>query len=129
MLKYLCQIFKNCMRMCLFCHFDILMFEFQAIQTKWNNKYIKISCLLSADGAGALFYFLFLANFVNGARACFFYFYFNFLLNERVNPKTKESIWYGLRLYYILNRIPNATSNRKLDGTCIFRAQLCTSLA
>ena len=38
--------------------------------------------LLSADGAGALFYFLFLANFVDGASAYFFYFYFNFLFKQ-----------------------------------------------
>ena len=42
---------------------------FHAILTIWNTKYIKISCLLSADGAEALFYFLFLANFVDGASA------------------------------------------------------------
>ena len=71
------------MTMSLFCHFDILVFEFHAILTIWNTKYIKISCLLSADGAGALFYFLFLANFVDGASAYFFfYFYFNFLFKR-----------------------------------------------
>ena len=42
----------------------------------------KISCLLPTDGAGALFYFLFLANFVDGASAYFFYFYFNFLIKR-----------------------------------------------
>ena len=46
MLKHLCQILKNCMRMCLFCRFDILMFEFHAILTKWNNKYKNILFLV-----------------------------------------------------------------------------------
>ena len=55
------------MTMCLFCHFDIFLFEFHAILTIWNTKHIKISYVLSADDAGALFYFLFLANFVDGA--------------------------------------------------------------
>ena len=65
------------MTMCLFCHFDILVFEIHAILTKWNtNIYICINkkkkkktiyCLLSADGARTLFYFLFSANFVDGA--------------------------------------------------------------
>ena len=58
------------------------MFEFHAILTIWNTKYKKISYLLSADGAGALFYFLFLANFVDGASAYLFYFYFNFLFKR-----------------------------------------------
>ena len=57
------------MTMFLFCYFDILVFEFHAVLTKWNTKYKKISCLLSADGAGALFYFLLLANFVDGTSA------------------------------------------------------------
>ena len=30
----------------------------------------------------------------------FFYFYFNFLSNERANPKTKESIWCGLSIIF-----------------------------
>ena len=52
----------------------ILVFEFHAILTKWNAKYKKITCLLPADGAGALFYFLLLAML--------FYFYFNFLFKR-----------------------------------------------
>ena len=44
-----------------FWHF---VFEFHAILTKWNTKYKKK--ILFADGAGAL-YFLFLADFVDGA--------------------------------------------------------------
>ena len=40
-------------------------------------------CLVSADGAGALFYFFILANFVDGASAYFFFqFYFNFLFKR-----------------------------------------------
>ena len=56
----------------------------------------KSSCLLSADGAGALFYFLFLPNFVDGESAYFFTFISIFFSNERANPKAKESIWRGL---------------------------------
>ena len=53
----------------------------------------ELSCLLSADGARALFYFLFLANFVDGASAYFFTFISIFFSNKWANPKTKESIW------------------------------------
>ena len=74
------------MAMCLFCHFDILGFEFHASLTIWNIKYIKISCLLSADGAGARCYFLFLSSFVDGASAYFFklIFQFSFQTSERI---------------------------------------------
>ena len=58
--------------MCLFCHFDILVFELHAIMTKWNTKYKKQSCLLSADGVGAILIFLLLANVVDRASAFFF---------------------------------------------------------
>ena len=54
-----------------------------------------MSCLLSADGAGALFYFLFLANFVDGASAYFFffvYFYFNFLF-KRASESENNLVW------------------------------------
>ena len=95
------------MKMCLFCHFDIFVFEFHAILTIWNNKYIKISCLLSADGAGALFYFiffffLFLATSVDGASTFFFFFFFFsiFFSKERANPTTNESIWCGLKCHF-----------------------------
>ena len=69
------------MTMCLFCHFDILVFEFHAILTIWNTKYIKISCLLSADGTGALFYFLFLENLLMERAHIFFFFFFYFYFN------------------------------------------------
>ena len=83
------------------------MFEFHTILTIWTTIYIKISCLLSADSAGTLFCFLFLANFVDGVSAYFFYFFTFisiFFSNERANPKTKESIWCGL-IIMILNFI------------------------
>ena len=57
------------MTMCLCCHFDILLFEFHAILTNGTLNIRKKYRLLSADGAGALFYFLFVANFVDGASA------------------------------------------------------------
>ena len=55
--------------MCLFCHFDILVFELHAIVTKWNTKYKKkylVCCLLMVREYSFIF-FLFLANFVDGA--------------------------------------------------------------
>ena len=41
-----------------------------------------IFSIVSADGAGALFFFLFLTNFVDGTSAYLFYFYFNFLFKQ-----------------------------------------------
>ena len=49
---------------------------FLQIETLNNKK--KISCLLSADGAEALFHFLFLANFIDIASAYFFLLLFQF---------------------------------------------------
>ena len=47
----------------------------------------KIFCLLSADGVGALFYFVFLENFVDGESA-----YFSFLLLFQLCFQTSEQI-------------------------------------
>ena len=61
-----------------FWHFSVWTSCYSDKMEHWIYKK-KISCLLSADGAGALFYFLFLASFVNGPSAYTFYFYFDFL--------------------------------------------------
>ena len=51
---------------------------------------------MSADGAGALFHFLFLANFVGGASAYFFYFYFDFVFKP-----ASESEDQGINLVWL----------------------------
>ena len=74
--------------------FVILVSECHAILTKWNIKYKEIFWL-SADGAGALFYFLLLANFVDGASAYVFTFISIFFSNEGTNPKTFDWVISG----------------------------------
>ena len=102
------------MTRCLFCHFDILVFEFHAILTKWNISYIKkylVCCVLTVREHSFFFFFffsffLFLANVVDCASA-YFTFILIFFSNERANPKTKEWIWCGLTnttQYYILHK-------------------------
>ena len=54
--------------------------------------------MLSADGAGALFYLLLLANFVDGASTYIYIFFFSiFFSNERANPKTRNQFGVALQ--------------------------------
>ena len=73
------------MTICLFCHFDILAFEFHAIWNTIYKKYLVCYLLMVWEHS---FILLFLANFVDGASAyiyIYIYFFFYFLLLFQVS--------------------------------------------
>ena len=107
--------------MCLFCHFDILVFEFHAIWTIRNTKYKKylVYCLLMVREHSFIFYSLQILLMERAHNI--FTFISIFFSNERANPKTKESIPCDLTDNFCLC---NSTDKTKIQTQVVCQREL-----